>query len=67
MPTEEQIKNYSMKWLEKCDAVYLINGRWSGGGVDTELDRAMELELPIAENINVLNAIRHATAEKGGI
>ena len=43
---EEQYKASSMAWLEVSDAMLVISGAGLGGGVDDEIDRAIELNIP---------------------
>ena len=44
--TEEQYKASSMAWLEVSDAMLVISGAGLGGGVDDEIKRAVELNIP---------------------
>ena len=45
--TREMYYTYSMAWLEVSDAVLVISGSGVGGGVDAEINRAVELRIPI--------------------
>ena len=45
--TASQYKANSMAWLEVSDAVVVISGMGLGGGVDAEIVRAKELEIPV--------------------
>ena len=44
--TEEQYKANSMAWLVVADAMLVISGAGFGGGVDDEIKRAVELDIP---------------------
>ena len=48
--TLEQIRNYSMAWLRKCDMVFLVPGYEKSEGTMAEIKEAMELGIPIAES-----------------
>jgi hypothetical protein len=40
----------SIAWLEVSDAVFVISGAGDGGGVDAEIDRARELNIPVFDD-----------------
>lgn len=44
----------SLAWLEVSDAVYVISGRYDGGGVDKEIKRAKELNIPVFHDYHAL-------------
>ena len=44
--TIEQYRANCMAWLEVSDAMLVISGAGLGGGVDDEIDRAIELNIP---------------------
>ena len=52
--TEEQYKASSMAWLEVSDAMLVISGVRIGGGVDDEIQRAIELDIPAYIDEHVL-------------
>jgi len=43
----EVYKANSMAWLEVSDAVFVISGEGLGSGVDAEIARAKELNIPV--------------------
>jgi len=53
-PTIKMFQEYSMAWLEVSDAVLVISGAGNGGGVDAEIERARDLNIPIFYNIRDL-------------
>ncbi len=46
---------YDLEWLEKCDAIYRIEGK--SPGADREVARARELNLPVFHNFHQLKAV----------
>jgi len=48
----------SLVWMESADAVFVISGNGDGGGVDKEIDRAIELCIPVFYSILGLNRWR---------
>ncbi len=44
---DKRYKDNSMAWLEVSDAMLVISGQGLGGGVDTEIERASELGIPV--------------------
>lgn len=56
-PTSKRAyQNNSMAWLEVSDAVLVISGEGIGSGVDAEIHRAHELNIPIYRSIHELIA-----------
>lgn len=51
---------YDMEWLKKCDAVYRIKG--ASVGADLEVQKALELGLPVFYNFSDL--FRHFSENK---
>lgn len=49
--TKEMYYEYSMAWLEVSDAVLVISGAGLGSGVDAEIRRAEELNIPVYYSI----------------
>ena len=49
----------SMAWLEVSDAVLVISGAGMGGGVDREIKRATELNIPVYYHIFALNQAQY--------
>jgi len=45
--TKQMFYDASLAWMEMSDAVYVISGVGDKGGVDKEINRAIELHLPI--------------------
>jgi len=45
--TVDMFRAQSMAWLEVSDAVYVISGTGDGGGVDAEIERAADLDIPV--------------------
>lgn len=54
--TEEQIKNVSMAWLEKSDAVLVLPYTDSSTGVIAELERARSLGIPVFDSVSDINS-----------
>jgi len=54
--TVEQFYNYSMKWLEVSDAVFLMQGWQESEGSCEEMKRAHELDIPVFETLTELIA-----------
>jgi len=52
--TEEQYKANSMAWLEVSNAMLVISGVRIGGGVDDEIQRAIELDIPAYTDEHIL-------------
>jgi len=52
----QRYRDNSMAWLEVSDAVLIISGCGLGGGVDTEINRANELGIPVYETMEDLGA-----------
>jgi len=46
----KQFHKASMAWLEVSDCLYVISGVGNGGGVDKEIERAKELNIPVFDN-----------------
>ena len=51
---KEMYKANSMAWLEVSDAMLVISGVGLGTGVDKEIQRAIELKIPIFKTIHDL-------------
>jgi len=45
--SKERIYQYSMSWLEVCDAVYVLSGWERSTGTKREIIRAKELGIPV--------------------
>ncbi len=45
--SKQMFYDASLQWMEVSDAVYIISGVGDGGGVDAEIMRAGELNIPI--------------------
>jgi len=54
--TEERIKDYSMEWLRRCDAVFDIteNVEHRSGGVLAEIREAERLGIPVFRTVEEL-------------
>ena len=52
--SEDRIKGMSIDWLEKCDAVILAEGWEKSPGTQKEVERAIELGIPICLTIEEL-------------
>ena len=52
--TGEQIKAYSLVWLESCDALLLVPGYEHSKGTLAEIARAQELGIPIFTSLSAL-------------
>jgi hypothetical protein len=52
--TGEQIKAYSLEWLEVCDAILLVPGYENSKGTLAEIKRAEELGIPIFTTLTSL-------------
>lgn len=52
--TGEQIKNYSMEWLKVCDAILLVPGWENSKGTKAEIEKAIELNIPIFTSLEEL-------------
>ena len=52
--TVKQFHKASMAWLEVSDAVFVISGEGNGGGVDAEIKRAKELNIPVIRTVKQL-------------
>jgi hypothetical protein len=48
------MQDYSMAWLEKCDAMILLDNYDSSLGTLKEINRADELDIPIFYNLETL-------------
>lgn len=63
IPKEVYIGN-SMAWLEVCDAVLVISGEGIGHGVDAEIKRAHELNIPVYHSFEEFLAKEVLMAQK---
>lgn len=54
--TVKQFYEYSIVWLEVCDAVLLIGDWTKSKGVLAEIERAKELGIPVFESLGKLMA-----------
>ena len=45
--TADDLKNYSMAWLEVCDEVFVLEGWENSKGTIAEIKRAGELGIPV--------------------
>ena len=52
--TEKQIKEYSLKWLEKCDAILVLPESDNSIGTQAEIRHAGELDIPIFYSVEDL-------------
>lgn len=52
--TKEMYQDNSMRWLEVSDAVLVISGEGIGSGVDREIARATELNIPVFRSLEAL-------------
>lgn len=52
--TGEHIKEYSMEWLEVCDAVLVLYDFKNSVGTIAEIAKAMKLEIPIYYSLEEL-------------
>ena len=48
------IKEYSLLWLELCDAVLLVPGWENSSGTRAELARAKELDIPVFGSLEAM-------------
>ena len=49
--------DYSMKWLEVSDVVFLVPGWENSKGTQKEIERAVELDIPVVKSIDELEKI----------
>jgi hypothetical protein len=56
---KEVYQGNSMAWLEVSDAVLVISGEGIGHGVDAEIKRARELNIPIFRSLKEFAAAQH--------
>jgi hypothetical protein len=52
--TIEQYYAYSMAWLERSDAVLMLSGWEDSKGAMAEANRAVELDIPVYEDLSRL-------------
>ena len=53
--TFDEIRNYSMGWLEVSDCIYVLKGSENSKGTQSEIERAMELGIPVLyEGLDIL-------------
>ena len=45
--TKEQIQSYSLAWVEKCDAIFVLPDSENSGGTQREIKRAKALDIPV--------------------
>ena len=45
--TAEEIRKYSMGWLEVSDCIYVLRNSFFSTGTQTEIKRAEELDIPV--------------------
>ena len=62
--TEKQIKNLSMVWLEKCDAVLVLPRYRKSAGTIAEIARARELEIPVFYSVEDMEDFEEANGDK---
>ena len=52
--SKESIQAQSMAWLEVSDAVLLVPGWENSGGTKSEIERALELGIPVYDSFEAL-------------
>jgi len=62
--TEKQIKDLSMAWLEKCEAVLVLPRYRKSMGTKAEIERAKELGIPVFYSVEDLLDYEEANGEK---
>ena len=50
----EMYRANSLEWVKACDAVILLPGWENSGGVKAEIDLALNLRVPVFDNVEML-------------
>lgn len=65
--TVRNIKDYSMRWLEKCDCVLVIDGWENSKGTIAEINHAKEIGIPVFYNRADLDVFRGGQHKESNI